>query len=115
VANQSGCFSGNIVPANRVSPAGIGILNAWPVPNLASFIGGNGNWFAAALHTQHQRKDTLALDFNATSNQRISFRRQQYSYLEYQPLDGNTDRTPKFFDRPNQTNSLSHVWTISPT
>jgi hypothetical protein len=115
VGSTSGCFPGNIIPANRVSPAGVGILNAWPVPNLASFIGGNGNWFAAALHTQHQRKDTLALDFNATSNQRISFRRQQYSYLEYQPLDGNTDRTPKFFDRPNQTNSLSHVWTISPT
>ena len=23
--------------------------------------------------------------------------------------------TPKFFNRPNQTNSLNYVWTISPT
>jgi hypothetical protein len=105
----------NVIPQNRLSRAGVGILNAWPVPNLTNFIGGNGNWFAARLHTQHQRKDTLSVDVNLTSNQRVAFRRQNYTYLEYQPLDGNTDRTPKFFDRPNETNSLNHVWTISPT
>jgi predicted heme/steroid binding protein len=113
--DRRGCFPGNIIPTNRLSPAGIALLNEWPVPNLTNFIGGNGNWFAAALHTQHQRKDTLALDYNLTSKQRLTFRRQHYTYLELQPLDGGTDRTPKFFDRPNQTNSLSHVWTISPT
>src|SRR5262249_12291602 len=89
----------NIIPANRLSPAGIALLNEWPVPNLATPIGGNGNWFAAKLHTQHQRKDTIALDYNLTSNQRVTFRRQNYTYLELQPLDGNSDRTPKFFDR----------------
>src|SRR3989454_879895 len=113
--NTNGCFPGNIIPADRRSPNGLGILNAWPVPNLANFIGGNGNWFAAALHTYDQRKDTLSLDANLTARQRLTFRRQNYTYLEYQPLDGNTDRTPKFFDRPNQTNSLNYVWTISPT
>src|SRR5262249_48029545 len=126
-ADQTACFRDpsratpdnpdglNIIPLNRVSPNGLGILNAWPVPNLTSFIGGNGNWFAAALHTYDQRKDTLSLDANLTGRQRLTFRRQNYTYLEYQPLDGNSDRTPKFFDRPNQTNSLNHVWTISPT
>ena len=116
---QCNCpFPGNIIPPSRLSPAGIAILNSWPVPtftNFANFIGVNGNWFAAALHTQHQRKDTLALDYNLTSKQRLTFRRQNYTYLERQPLDGGTDRTPKFFDRPNQTNALSHVWTISST
>ena len=113
--NTNGCFAGNTIPGNRISPNGLGILNAWPVPNLTSFIGGNGNWFAAALHTYDQRKDSLSLDANLTAGQRLTFRRQNYTYLEYQPLDGNTDRTPKFFDRPNQTNSLNYVWTISPT
>src|SRR5438445_5134872 len=37
-----------------------------------------------------------------------------YAYLEYQPLDGNTDRTPKFFNRPNKTGSLNHTWTLNP-
>src|SRR5207248_3000746 len=95
VFNTNGCFPGNIIPANRLSPAGIGILNDWPVPNLTSFVGGNGDWFAAKGHTQHQRKDTAAVDINITENQRLQFRHQQYAYLEYQPLDGNTDRTPK--------------------
>jgi hypothetical protein len=113
--NTNGCFPGNIIGPGRFSPNGLGILNAWPVPNLTSYIGGNGNWFAAAAHTYDQRKDTLSLDSNLTSKQRLTFRRQYYSYLEYLPFDGNSDRTPRFFDRPNQTNSLNHVWTISPT
>src|SRR5262245_17170984 len=112
--NTNGCFPGNVIPQNRISPNGLGILNAWPVPNLTNYIGGNGNWFTAAAHTYDQRKDTLSLDSNLTSKQRLTFRRQYYSYLEYLPFDGNSDRTPRFFDRPNQTNSLNHVWTISP-
>ena len=111
---DSGCFPGNIIPADRLSPNGIGILNAWPVPNLTDFISG-GNWFAAKLHTFDQRKDTLAVDVNATDKHRFRFRFMNYTYLEYQPLDGNTDRTPKFFNRPNKTSSLDYVWTISPS
>ena len=30
-------------------------------------------------------------------------------------MDGTPTETPKYFDRPNQTNSLDYVWTISPT
>jgi Carboxypeptidase regulatory-like domain/TonB-dependent Receptor Plug Domain len=113
-ADQSGCFPGNIIPADRLSPNGVGILNAWPVPNLTNFIGG-GNWFAAKRHTFDQRKDTVSVDVNATDNHRFRFRFINFYYLEYQPLDGNTDRTPKFFNRPNRTGSLDYVWTISPT
>ncbi len=110
----SGCFPGNIIPPDRLSPNGIGILNAWPVPNLTSFIGG-GNWFASKLHTIDQRKDTVGVDVNLTDQHRLRFRAMNYAYLEYQPLDGNTDRTPKFFNRPNKTGSLNYVWTINPT
>src|SRR5215467_124412 len=112
--DQSGCFPGNIIPEGRLSPNGIGILNAWPVPNLTNFIGG-GNWFGAKTHTYDQRKDTVSVDFNAADNHRFRFRFLNYYYLEYQPLDGNTDRTPKFFNRPNRTGSINYVWTISPT
>jgi hypothetical protein len=108
-------FPNNVIPKAQLSPNGIGILNAFPAPNLLNPIGGNGNWFAAALHTQHQRKDALAVDMNLTDKQRLQFRRMNFAYLEYQPLDGNSDRTPKFFNRPNQTNSLDYVWTVSPT
>src|SRR5882762_3853107 len=70
---DSGCFPGNIIPSDRLSPNGIGILNAWPVPNLTNFIGG-GNWFAAKLHTFDQRKDTVGVDVNVTEQHRMRFR-----------------------------------------
>jgi len=102
----------NIIPVNSLSPNGIGILNMWPVPN--TLVGGNGNWFGTKLHTFDQRKDTGAVDVNVTDKQRLRFRLTNYTYLEYQPLDGNTDRTPKFFNRPNKTGSLNYTWTLNP-
>src|SRR6266852_3574297 len=109
--NGAGCP--NVIPVNRLRPDGIGILNMWPVPS--TLVGGKGNWFGTKLHTFDQRKDTGAVDVNVTDKQRLRFRLTNYTYLEYQPLDGNTDRTPKFFNRPNKTGSLNYVWTISPS
>src|ERR1700730_7467151 len=115
-------FPGNLTPApapvtagSTASPNGLGLLNAYPLPNLATPINGNQNWFFSAQHPQYQRKDTLAVDLNLTDKQRLRFRRVYFTFWEYQPLDGGTNETPKFFDRPNQTNSIDHVWTISPT
>ncbi len=108
-------FAGNIIPANMLSPNGLGILKAYPAPNLSTPINGNQNWYLAALHPQNQRKDTLAVDMNLTDKQRLQFRRNNYAFWEYQPLDGGSGETPKYFNRPNQTNSLDYVWAISPT
>src|SRR5713101_7945258 len=115
-------FPGNIIPApgtpttgSTASPNGLGILNAYPMPNLTTPINGNQNWFFSAKHPQNQRKDTVAVDLNLTDKQRLRFRRVYFTFHEYQPLDAGTNETPKFFDRPNQTNSIDHVWTISPT
>ena len=114
-------FAGNIIPlcpqaaGSCASPNGLGILNAYPAPNLTTAINGNQNLFLAAKHPQYQRKDTLAVDINLTDKQRLRLRRVYFSFWEYQPLDGGTNETPKYFDRPNQTNSINHVWAISPT
>lgn len=112
-------FPGNIIPppgtattGSTATPNGLGILNAWPVPNLTTPIG-TSNWFFSASHPQNQRKDTYAVDLNLTSKQRLQFRRVYFTFWEYQPLDGNTNETPKYFNRPNQTNSIDHVWTLS--
>jgi hypothetical protein len=107
-------FSGNVIPPDMLSPNGLGILKAYPAPNLTTPINGNQNWYLTALHPQNQRKDTLAVDINVTDKQRLQFRRNNYAFWEYQPLDGGSGETPKYFDRPNQTNSLDYVWMISP-
>ncbi len=108
-------FAGNIIPAAQASPNGLGVLKAYPAPNLTTPINGNNNYYATALHPQNQRKDTLAVDMNLTDRQRLQFRRNNYTFWEYQPLDGTPTETPKYFIRPNQTNSLDYVWTISPS
>ena len=116
-AAGSGCvaFPGNIIPKGQLSPNGLGILKAWPAPNLGGFVNGNTNWSLAMNHPQHQRKDTLSVDMNLSDRQRLQFRRMNYAFWEYVPLDGGTNETPRYFNRPNQTNSLNHIWTISPT
>ena len=111
---------GNILPApgsggaaSNASANGLGILNSYPLPNLTTPINGNKNWFFSAKHPQNQRKDTIAVDMNLTDKQRLQFRRVYFTFFEYQPLDGGTNETPKYFNRPNQTNSIDHVWTLS--
>ncbi|HLY60698.1 MAG TPA: carboxypeptidase regulatory-like domain-containing protein [Terriglobia bacterium] len=115
-------YVGNVIPApgtaggqTPASANGLGILNAWPAPNLATPVNGNQNWFEFASHPQDQRKDTIAIDVNLTDKQRLRFRRVYFAYFEYQPLDGGTNETPKYFNRPNYTYSLDHTWTLSPT
>jgi hypothetical protein len=115
-------FPGNIIPepgtptaGSAASPNGLGILKAYPLPNLTTPINGNQNWFFSAQHPQYQRKDTVAVDINLSENQRLRLRRVYFTFWEYQPLDGGTNETPKYFNRPNQTNSIDYVWTISPT
>ncbi len=41
-------FAGNIIPANRLSPSGIGILRAYPLPNIPGFVNGNTNYYRTA-------------------------------------------------------------------
>ena len=66
------------------------------MPNLASNpLNGNNNFYAAATHPQNQRKDTLAVDMNLTDKQRLQFRRKNYAFWEYQPLDGTPTETPE--------------------
>ena len=113
--NTGAPIPGNIIPKNELSQNGLGILKAYPAPNLVTPINGDHFFYITAPHPQNQRKDTLSVDMNLTDTQRLQFRRNNYSFFEYQPLDGTPGETPKFFNRPNQTNSLDYVWTISPT
>lgn len=115
-------FPGNIIPltgtgatGSIASPNGLGLLKSYPMPNLVSPVFGNQNWFVSATHPQRQQKKTISVDVNATSNQRLRYRGEYYTFFEYQPLDGGSGETPKYFNRPNFTNSLDYTWVLSPT
>lgn len=107
-------FSGNIIPASRLSPNGIGFLRSAPLPT-PGFQQGTNNHFAVAANPTDQRKDTVSIDYNWNDKHSTRFRHQNYSYYDLNPFDRGSDRTPREFERPNRTASLNHIWTISPT
>jgi hypothetical protein len=116
VLGGAGCipYPGNIIPSNVLSHNGAAILNAYPLPT-PGFFNGSQNWVATAPHPINQRKGTLNIDILPNDNMRISGRRTDASYFEYQPFDQGSGLTGKYFNRPNQTNTVSFTWTINPT
>jgi hypothetical protein len=107
-------YPGNIIPASQLSHNGAAILSAYPAPT-PGFLSGTQNWLATAAHPIDQRKGNVNIDFQPTDKQRISGRRSDASYFEYQPFDQGSGLTGKYFNRPNQTNTVSWTYTISPT
>ena len=107
-------FGGNIIPSSRLSKNGTAILSTYPSP-VPGFQQGTSNWIAQAAHPYNQRKETLNFDIIASEKHHIWSRRSDAAYFEYQPFDQNLGITAKYFNRPNQTNTVNWTWTISPT
>ena len=82
-ASQTACFNDqgilNKIPVSRLSPNGMAILNAYPLP-IPGFLGpGNANWEADRPNSQDQIKSTIGIDFNPTEKHSIRWRAQQHS------------------------------------
>lgn len=107
-------FAGNIIPASRLSPSGIGLIRAFPTPT-PGFSQGNNNWIANAGAPQNQRKETLAIDFSPQEQHNLRFRFLNYNYDQHIPFQGNFDRGPRVLIRPNKIGSLNYIWTVNPT
>lgn len=107
-------YPNNIIPTSQLSHNGLAILSAYPAPT-PGFLVGTQNWIATAAHPYNQRKGTVNIDMQPNEHHRISGRRTDASYFEYQPFDQGSGLTGKYFNRPNQTNTVSWIWTVSPT
>jgi hypothetical protein len=107
-------FVGNIIPQSRLSPNGMAIMNTYPAPT-PGFLQGTQNWIAQAAHPINQRKGTYNGDILPNEKHHIAIRRTDFSYFEYQPFDQGSGLTGKYFNRPNQTNTLAWTWTVTPT
>ena len=112
--DQTACFPGNIIPANRLSAQGVALLNAYPRAIAGVNLSGN-NWILSPLRLDNQRKDTGAVDYIPADAHYFRFRVQNYSLYHQDSNRGGTNRAPAALDRPNQTASLNYIWTVSPT
>jgi len=107
-------FPGNVIPTSRLSHNGTAILSAYPTPTPGFQVGAT-NWIGTAPHPINQRKGTLDFDIIVNAANKITARRTDVSYFEYQPFDQGSGLTGKYFKRPNQTTTLSLISTITPT
>lgn len=89
-------------------------MNAYPGPTLGC-LAEMQNWLAQASQPIDQRKEVIDIDLNSSAKHHIAGRRNPASYFEYQPFDQGSGETGKYCNRPDQTNTVSWVYTISPT
>ncbi len=106
-------YPNNVIPSEQLSPNGIGLLKAYPEPNLTN--NASSNWIDSALYTERQRKDSIVIDFVPADAHHLRFSLLNYNYDDYEPHFGNFNTNPRIFDRPNQIGVFHHVWTINPT
>lgn len=106
------CFPDNIIPKNRLSPNGVGLLTAFPTPT-PGFLVGTQNLLQIAKHPQTQQIDSGNLDIIPTEKDYIRFRLTHFYYYENNPFSAAYDLVPRIFNRPNQTLSVDWVHTFS--
>jgi Carboxypeptidase regulatory-like domain/TonB-dependent Receptor Plug Domain len=106
-------YPGNVIPTGQLSANGIGLLNAYPAPNLTG--NASSNWTDTALYTEKQRKDSVVVDFVPFEAHHFRFSLLNYNYDDFEPHFGNFNTNPRIFHRPNQIGVLHYTWTISPT
>ena len=107
-------FPGNVIPPTMLSKNGIAIIDAYPAPTPGFQVGAN-NLYVQASHPINQRKGDLNFDILLNDKNRLSVRRSDLSYYEFIPFDQGSGLTPRFFHRPNQTNTISLTSTITPS
>jgi hypothetical protein len=69
-----GCFPGNRIPANLLSPAGLALVKVYPDPVVADPSAPGNNWFAAPLQPVNTRQDLIRGDISITSNMNLMVR-----------------------------------------
>jgi hypothetical protein len=106
-------YPNNVISPGDLSANGIGLLNAYPKPNLTT--SPTSNWIDSALYTERQRKDSIVVDFVPADAHHFRFSLLNYNYDDYEPHFGNFNTNPRIFHRPNQVAVFHYTWTINPT
>jgi hypothetical protein len=98
-------FPGNIIPTNRLSANGIGLLKSYPEPTLGfAPAGSTANFYEAVPAIRNYAKELLKVDYLPNARHRISFRGSLYQWYEL----GRTETA----NRPNRSATLSWTWTV---
>jgi hypothetical protein len=107
-------FSGNVVPANRLSPNGLALLNVYPQP-VNGFQQGSSNWIGTKSTHSDLRKDTFKVDYLISETEHLSVRGTNTPWHFNAPFEDTFGRMEEVWSRPNRIGAISLTSTISPT
>ncbi|MEP7341997.1 MAG: carboxypeptidase-like regulatory domain-containing protein [Acidobacteriota bacterium] len=116
---QRTAFSGNIIPANRISAIAKNYLSYYPLPNQPGGAQGQNNFISGQPRTDNFHSESLRFDQVLTEAQRIFFR---YSHNNRREARGNwggvvngVNSTGNYLFRINTSGNFDYVNNISPT
>lgn len=81
-------FPGNVIPSDRLSAGGQGMLNLYPLPNVTPVAGGCNNWVEAVVTPIDWNQANLRLDYDASDRTRLMLRYTQDDWLNGAPNAG---------------------------
>ena len=107
-------FPGNIIPANRLSPNGKAILNAYPAPT-PGFRQGTANAIINSPNPQDQLKSNIRLDYRMNANNSFAYRYTRSNWVAVDAFRGSFAFARTDWERPNWTSTASWTSTFTNT
>jgi hypothetical protein len=104
-------FPGNIIPANRLSPNGLALLNTYPEPT-PGFRQGSANLIQNSENPQDQRKDNIRFDFRPNANNQFAYRFSRSNWVAVDAFRGSFPFARTDWERPNFSQTASWTSTI---
>jgi hypothetical protein len=106
-------FPNNVIPAERLSPNGVGLMNAYPLPT-PGFQRGTANWIGTSPNPRRTRKDTLRIDFVPSPQNTLSLRGSLFHWTSVDAFRGTFPLARTDWSRPNESASLTWTRTFTP-
>jgi hypothetical protein len=111
-ADQRGCFPGNIIPRDRISPNGLALLNSYPLPT-PGFLQGTNNWIGTPATFDDTRKDSIKIDYVPANNHRIAVRHTWAPHVWNDPESATAFSS--IWDYPGRTMAATYTGALSST
>ncbi|HEX8151201.1 MAG TPA: TonB-dependent receptor [Pyrinomonadaceae bacterium] len=116
-------FPGNVIPQSRLSPAGLALMNIFPLPNVADDPTGSrtgANWNSAPLQPVDTRQDLIRGDINFTDKMNLMVRYINETWVHGQASGNFWGDTPfptlsSDWEQPSHSFAVKLTNTISPT
>ncbi|HXJ42406.1 MAG TPA: carboxypeptidase-like regulatory domain-containing protein, partial [Bryobacteraceae bacterium] len=112
--NSGTPYPGNVIPPSALSPNGIAMLKAYPLPT-PGFQLGSSNYIVTNREVDNTRKDTISMDVLPTQKDTVRLRLLNYNYFVANAFQGSFVAAANQLNRPNQTGSLNFIHVFTPT